>query len=142
MRLLNLELNNYRNCEDLSLDLDFDKVLIVGKNAQGKTNILESIFFLSALKSPRTSNNIEIINFNAELAEIHSNLIKADTSVELNYSYSKEKKRELKVNGMRTTPKNFKTVLKTVLFSTNDLLLLRGNPSDRRDWLDRAISQI
>ena len=77
MRLLNLELNNYRNCEDLSLDLDFDKVLIVGKNAQGKTNILESIFFLSALKSPRTSNNIEIINFNAELAEIHSNLIKA-----------------------------------------------------------------
>ena len=142
MRLLNLELNNYRNCEDLNLDLDFDKVLIVGKNAQGKTNILESIFFLSALKSPRTSNNIEIINFNAELAEIHSNLIKADTSVELNYSYSKEKKRELKVNGMRTTPKNFKTVLKTVLFSTNDLLLLRGNPSDRRDWLDRAISQI
>ena len=61
---------------------------------------------------------------------------------ELLFSYSLDKKRELALNKVRTTPKNFKTVLKTVLFSTADLLLLRGNPSDRRDWLDRAISQI
>ena len=55
------------------------------------------------------------------------------------FSYSNEKKRELAVNKVKTTPKNFKSVLKTVLFSTADLLLLRGNPSDRRDWLERAI---
>ena len=142
MRLLELKLTNYRNCMDLSLNLNSGKILIIGKNAQGKTNILESIYFLSALKSPRTSNNIEIINFNAEAAEIEAELVKANTSVTLDYSYSKEKTRILKVNGVKTTPKNFKQVLKTVLFSTNDLLLLRGNPSDRRDWLDRAISQI
>lgn len=142
MRLLDLNLKDYRNCKNLELNLDADKILIIGKNAQGKTNILESIYFLSVLKSPRTSNNIEIINFNSETAEISSNLIKADTSVELNYSYNREKSRSLKINGVRTTPKNFKSVLKTVLFSTNDLLLLRGNPSDRRDWLDRAISQV
>lgn len=142
MRLLELKLTNYRNCRDLSLNLNSGKILIIGKNAQGKTNILESIYFLSALKSPRTSNNIEIINFNAETAEIEAELVKANTSVTLDYSYSKEKNRILKVNGVKTTPKNFKQVLKTVLFSTNDLLLLRGNPSDRRDWLDRAISQV
>lgn len=142
MRLLELKLTNYRNCRDLSLNLNSGKILIIGKNAQGKTNILESIYFLSALKSPRTSNNIEIINFNAEAAEIEAELVKANTSVTLDYSYSKEKTRIVKVNGVKTTPKNFKQVLKTVLFSTNDLLLLRGNPSDRRDWLDRAISQI
>lgn len=142
MRLLELKLTNYRNCRDLSLNLNSGKILIIGKNAQGKTNILESIYFLSALKSPRTSNNIEIINFNVEAAEIEAELVKANTSVTLDYSYSKEKTRILKVNGVKTTPKNFKQVLKTVLFSTNDLLLLRGNPSDRRDWLDRAISQI
>lgn len=142
MRLLELKLTNYRNCRDLSLNLNSGKILIIGKNAQGKTNILESIYFLSALKSPRTSNNIEIINFNAEAAEIEAELVKANTSVTLDYSYSKEKTRILKVNGVKTTPKNFKQVLKTVLFSTNDLLLLRGNPSDRRDWLDRAISQV
>ena len=142
MKIKALKRTNYRNCKDLSLDLFSDKVLIIGKNAQGKTNILESIYFLSGLKSPRTSNNIELINFGAEKAEINCNMIKAETDVELDFSYSREKKRILSVNKVNTTPKNFKSVLKTVLFSTADLLLLRGNPSDRRDWLDRAISQI
>lgn len=142
MRLRDLKLTNYRNCKDLHLDLSCSKVLIIGKNAQGKTNILESIYFLSALKSPRTSNNIELINFEAEKAEINCNMIKVETDVELDFSYSNEKKRELALNKVKTTPKNFKSVLKTVLFSTADLLLLRGNPSDRRDWLDRAIAQI
>ena len=142
MRLKYLTLNNYRNCKSITLDLNFDKILIIGKNAQGKTNILESVYFLSTLKSPRTSNNQELINFNADNVEIHSDIIKADTDIELSFFYNREKSRELRVNTLKTTPKNFKSVLKTVLFATPDLLLLRGNPSDRRDWLDRAISQI
>ena len=142
MRLRDLKLTNYRNCKNLSLDLSYNKVLIIGKNAQGKTNILESIYMLSTLKSPRTANNVELINFDAEKAEINCNLLKADTDVELDFSYSREKKREIALNKVKTTPKNFKSVLKTVLFSTSDLLLLRGNPSDRRAWLDRAITQI
>lgn len=142
MRLRDLSLTNYRNCKDLTLDLRSSKVLIIGKNAQGKTNILESIYILSTLKSPRTSNNIELINFNADKAEINCNLLKNNTDIELDFTYSTEKKRELAINKVKTTPKNFKSVLKTVLFSITDLLLLRGNPSDRRDWLDRAISQI
>lgn len=142
MKLRDLSLTNYRNCKDLVLDLRSSKVLIIGKNAQGKTNILESIYILSTLKSPRTSNNIELINFNANKAEINCNLLKNNTDIELDFTYSNEKKRELAINKVKTTPKNFKSVLKTVLFSTTDLLLLRGNPSDRRDWLDRAISQI
>ena len=68
--------------------------------------------------------------------------MKSDTNIELDFLYTKEKKRELALNKVKTTPKNFKSTLKTVLFSTSDLLLLRGNPSDRRDWLDKAISQI
>lgn len=124
------------------MEFDSDKVLIIGKNAQGKTNILESIYFLSALKSPRTSNNIELINFGTEKFTIEADLIKAETEVNLKYIYTKEKTRELKINGVKSRPKDFKTVLKTVLFSTSDLLLLRGNPSDRREWLDRAISQV
>lgn len=142
MRLVDLKLTNYRNCKDLSLDFNSNKVLIIGKNAQGKTNILESIYFLSSLKSPRTSNSIELINFDAPKTEIEANIIKADTDIELAYTYTREKSRELKINRVKTTPKNFKSVLRTVLFSTSDLLLLRGNPSDRRDWLDRAISQV
>ena len=142
MKLVNLNLKNYRNCKDIFLNFDCNKTLIIGKNAQGKTNILESIYFLSTLKSPRTSNNLDLINFGEDKAEIISNVIKADTDIDLYFSYSSDKSRVLKVNDIKTSPKNFKSVLKTVLFSSNDLLLLRGNPSDRRDWLDRAISQI
>ena len=142
MKLRDIQLTNYRNCKNLNLCFDSNKILIIGKNAQGKTNILESVYFLSTLKTPRTSNNIELINFDSEKTEINCNLIKSNTNIELDYSYTKEKKRELLLNKVKTTPKNFKSVLKTVLFSTADLMLLRGNPSDRRDWLDRAISQI
>lgn len=142
MRLNKLHLKNYRNCKNLKLDFKKTKTLIVGKNAQGKTNILESIYFLSTLKSPRTSNIQELINFNENCFTLEADLIKANTDINLLYSYNIEKKRELKINKVKSNTKDFKSVLKTVLFSTTDLLLLRGSPQDRRDWLDRAISQI
>lgn len=142
MKLIDLKLKNYRNCKDIEIDMNSDKILIIGKNAQGKTNILESVYFLSCLKSPRTSTYTDLINFESEKAEINCNLIKSDTEIELDYSYTKEKNRELKINKVKSKIKDFKSVLKTVLFSSSDLMLLRGNPSDRRDWLDRAISQV
>lgn len=142
MKLLDLELKNYRNCRDLSLDLNSAKVLIIGKNAQGKTNILESIYFLSTLKSPRTVNNTELIEFGQDKFELSANVIKSSTDISLYYSYGQDKSKEIKLNGLKSKPKDFKQVLRTVLFSTSDLMLLRGNPQDRRDWLDRAISQI
>lgn len=142
MNLEKLKLTNYRNCEELELNFDKNKILIIGKNAQGKTNILESIYFLSCLKTPRTSNTTELVNFNKSYFKIEADIIKSNTNIDLSYSYTIEKKRELKINGTKSTIKDFKSVLKTVLFSTTDLLLLRGTPQDRRDWLDRAISQI
>lgn len=142
MKINKLKLKNYRNCIDIELDLNSKKILIIGKNAQGKTNILESIYFLSTLKSQRTSNNLELINFDNKFAEINAVVEKSNVQIELDYYNDKEKKREIKINKLKTRPKDFKNVLKTILFSTQDLLLLRGNPQDRRDWLDTAISQI
>ena len=142
MKLLRLELNNYRNCENILLDFSSKKTLIIGKNAQGKTNILESIYLLSDLKSPRTSTMTDLIKFNSENFNINAEIEKNNTEIELDFYYSQDKKREFKINKVKASSKNFKTVVKTVLFSTKDLLLLRGTPQDRRDWLDRAITQI
>lgn len=142
MKIKRLGLKNYRNCENVELLFPTKKTLIVGKNAQGKTNILESIFFLSDLKSPRTSTISDLIQFDKFQFEINAELEKNNTDIELDYFYNADKKKELKVNKVKTTPKNFKSVMSTVLFSTKDLLLLRGTPEDRRSWLDRAISQI
>lgn len=142
MILKKLKLKNYRNCKDLQLEFNDKKNIIIGKNAQGKTNVLESIYFLSTMKSERTSSITDLINFDEKLFNINCELVKNDTDIELDFIYTDEKKKETKINGVKTTIKEFKNVLKTVLFSTQDLLLLRGAPQNRRDWLDRAISQI
>lgn len=142
MKINTLELKNYRNCENVKLDFSCQKTLIIGKNAQGKTNILESIYLLSDLKSPRTSTLSDLIKFNTNGFDINANIEKNSTEIELDLSYNQEKKREFKINKVKSTAKDFKLAVKTVLFSTKDLLLLRGAPQDRRDWLDRAISQI
>lgn len=142
MKIKKIKLKNYRNYTEEEIIFNPFKNIIIGKNAQGKTNILESIYVLSCLKSSRTSNNNELIKFNSEFCEIESEIEKNNTNVELTFKYTAEKKRELKVNTLKTTAKNFKNIIKTVLFSTNDLLLLRGTPEDRRNWLDRAISQV
>lgn len=142
MKIARLGLKNYRNCENVCLDFSGQKTLIIGKNAQGKTNILESIYLLSDIKSPRTSTMTDLIKFGTDGFEINASVIKNNTDIELDFSYNIEKKREFKINKVKTRPRDFKLAVKTVLFSTKDLLLLRGTPQDRRDWLDRAISQI
>ena len=142
MKLIRLGLKNFRNCENISINFDKQKTLIIGKNAQGKTNILESIYLLSDLKSPRTSALSDLIKFGNDCFEINAYINKNNTDTELDFSYNTEKKRNFRINKVKSTAKEFKLGIKTVLFSTKDLLLLRGTPQDRRDWLDRAISQI
>lgn len=142
MRAKHLALNNYRNYKNIELDFNNNKTLIIGKNAQGKTNILESIYFLSTLKSPRTSNIKEFVNFDKNNFSAEITIEKSNTEIELGIEYNLDKPKVLKVNGLKTTSKNYKGVLTTVLFSTQDLMLLRGSPQDRRSWLDSAISQI
>ena len=142
MKIKRLGLKNYRNCEDIKIDFPARKTLIIGKNAQGKTNIIESIYFLSDLKSPRTSTISDLIQFSKDKFEINAEVNKNNTDIELDYLYTSDKKRELKINKVKTTPRNFKNTVTTVLFSTKDMMLLRGAPEDRRNWLDRAISQI
>ena len=142
MKLKSLKLINYRNYDNLEIDFCDFKNLIIGKNAQGKTNILESIYFLSNLKSVRTSNNFDLIKFETEKTEINAVIEKNNTNIEMDFSYNDEKKKTFALNKVKSTQKDFKQVLKTVLFSTEDLMLLRGSPEDRRKWLDRAISQI
>ena len=142
MKLKRLGLKNYRNCADVEMEFPTQKTLIIGKNAQGKTNILESIYLLSDLKSPRTSTLTDLIKFEQNKFEINAEIEKNNTDIELKFKYDTDKKREFEINRVKSTAKDFRLAVKTVLFSTKDLLLLRGAPQDRRDWLDRAISQI
>ena len=142
MRITGFELKNFRNCISIKREIDTEKTLIIGKNGQGKTNILEALYFLSTLKSPRTSNIKEFINFNADKFSVKANILKNDVESSIEVQYEMGQKKILLVNGIKVTTKEFRGFLKSVLFSSGDLMLLRGAPLDRRSWLDRAIIQI
>ena len=143
MKLTKLILKNYRNYENFEYEFSQNKTLIIGKNAQGKTNILEAIFYLCALDSNRIKKDLELITFNKDLASIKAEVNKNSTDIELEVIINPPKNKILKVNGLKKTKsKDFLRVLSSVNFSSSDLLLLRGEPQNRRKWLDLAIFQV
>ena len=143
MFVKSVELKNYRNYKDLKLNFTGNKILLIGKNAQGKTNLLESLYYLSCLNSARAKTDSELILWNENFARLKAEVIKNDMEKELEVLINPPKRKELKVNGIKKGKSSeFCTNLSVVSFSVNDLLLLRGVPEDRRNWLDMAISQI
>ena len=143
MKLTKLVLKNYRNYENFEYEFTKNKTLIVGKNAQGKTNILEAIYYLCALDSNRIKKDSELITFNKDFTSIKADVEKVDTELELEVLINPPKNKTLKVNGLKKTKsKEFLRVLSGVNFSSSDLVLLRGEPQNRRKWLDMAIFQV
>lgn len=143
MFIKSIELKNYRNYKDLKLEFSKEKILLIGKNAQGKTNLLEAMYYLSCLNSARAKTDSELIMWNEPAAKLKALVLKEDFEKELEVLINPPKRKELKVNGIKKSKSaEFCTNLSVVSFSVNDLLLLRGVPEDRRNWLDMAISQI
>ena len=143
MFIKSIELTNFRNYENLSLEFSSKKVLLIGKNAQGKTNLLESLYYLSCLSSSRAKTDSELILWNKDFSKLKAYILKNDIKKELEVLINPPKRKELKINGIKKSKSSeFCTNLSVVSFSVNDLLLLRGVPDDRRSWLDMAISQI
>lgn len=143
MFLKKISLKNFRNYESLEFDFKKNKTLFTGKNAQGKTNLLEAVYYLSALDSNRIKKDSELIKFNRESSSISGTVIKDGVEIDLDVFINPPKNKVIKVNGLKKNKhKDFVRVLSVVNFSSSDLMLLRGDPSDRRKWLDMAIAQV
>ncbi len=143
MRINRLEIKNFRNYSDVAVDFNSDKILFIGKNAQGKTNLLEAVYYLSSLDSLRAKTDSELIKWNEEICNIKADIKKFDVDINLEVTINPPNRKKLKVNGLnKNKSSEFISNLSTVCFTTNDLLLLRGAPEDRRKWLDLAISQV
>lgn len=143
MFIKKLLIKNFRNYNDIEISFNSNKILFIGKNAQGKTNLLESIYYLSALDSLRAKSDNELIRWGENYCSIKAEVKKFDIDIDLEIYINPPNRKKFKVNGLnKNKSSEFISNISTVCFTTNDLLLLRGTPDDRRKWLDLAISQI
>ncbi|MGX7197400.1 DNA replication/repair protein RecF [Enterococcus olivae] len=142
MRLNDLQLQNFRNYETLSLTFDKNLVIFLGENAQGKTNILESIFVLAMTRSHRTTNEQELIQWDSSQASVRGTVIKQHATVPLELFLTK-RGRKTKVNHIEQKKlSSYIGQLNVILFAPEDLSLVKGSPQLRRKFLDMEIGQI
>ncbi len=144
MKLNNIRLENFRNYADFSLDFDPSVNLIVGRNAQGKTNLLEAIGFLGSGKSFRTQKAAELVRFGANFAQIEGNVFSQEREQNLRWVlFDRPRPRQLYRNGTKKkTVAEIAGVLQSVLFCPEDLMVLKAGAAPRRRLADGAISQL
>ncbi len=144
MKLNDIRLENFRNYADFSLDFDPSVNLIVGRNAQGKTNLLEAISFLGSGKSFRTQKGAELVRFGADFAQIEGNVFSQEREQCLRWVlFDRARPRQLYRNGAKKkTTAEIAGVLQSVLFCPEDLMVLKAGAAPRRRLADAAISQL
>lgn len=143
MHVKNLRLINFRNYYNINIILNKKTNIFIGKNAQGKTNLIEAVYMCATGRSFRTSRDKEIINFNKNEAYIGSEISSRGYDNFIEIKMERGKLKRIRVN--KTELKNYKELkseLNVVVFSPDDLKLVKEGPNERRRFLDIEISQI
>ncbi|WP_210471450.1 DNA replication/repair protein RecF [Sporosarcina sp. 6E9] len=137
-----LALTNYRNYKTLDLSFSPQINVLIGENAQGKTNIMEAIYVLSMAKSHRTSNDRDLIRWDEEYGKIEGSVQRKYGRLPLELIISKKGKKA-RVNHLEQNRLSlYIGQLNVVMFAPEDLNLVKGSPSVRRRFLDMEIGQI
>ena len=141
MYIEKIRLQNFRNYENLEIDLNKNINIIYGENAQGKTNIIESIFLCAFGKSFRTSKEKEMIKFNEEKSLVEAFYQKKDRDGKIKIELGNKK--QISLNGIKI--KKLSELLgniNIVIFTPEDINILRDGPAKRRRFLDMMIGQL
>ena len=144
MNLRELSLRSFRNYEEVQLSFDPGVNLIVGDNAQGKTNLLEAISYLGSGKSFRAMKTAEMIRFGDDFAELQGKVFAQEREQNLRYLlFSGSRPRQIFRNGVKKkSVSELSGVLPTVLFCPEDLMILKMGSSQRRRFGDHALCQL
>ncbi len=143
MFLKTLSLRNFRNYKDIYVDFTAPKTILLGNNAQGKSNLLEAVELLATLKTHRTSRDKDLVNNQESFAQVSANL-KRETGVsQLILTLRRNGRRTVNLNSENLRRQmDFLGVLNAVQFSSLDMELVRGGPEGRRSWLDTLLVQL
>ena len=144
MRLNKLELRDFRNYEEAVLEFAPGVNLIVGNNAQGKTNMLEAIAYLGSGKSFRAQKSSEMVRFGADFADCQGKVFSQERDQTLRWViFNGARPRQVWRNGAKKkTASDISGVLQTVLFCPEDLMVLKAGPAARRRLGDLALCQL
>ncbi|PZO36229.1 MAG: DNA replication/repair protein RecF [Pseudanabaena frigida] len=147
MYLKSLHIKQFRNYIDQEVIFTDPKTVIVGNNAQGKSNLLEAVLLLATLRSHRVSKDRDLVRNGEAIAEIQAIAQRSRAlesyPVELVMRMRASGKRSLTVNSVtQTRHLDFLGNLNAVIFSSLDLDLVRGSPESRRNWLDTVLIQL
>lgn len=143
MYLQHLYLRNFRNYLEQEVKFEAQKTIIVGDNAQGKSNLLEAVELLATLKSHRTSRDRDLVKEGTIASQIDATVQRAYSSTDLSLILRKQGRRTAKLNHENLRRQmDFLGHLNAVQFSSLDLDLVRGSPENRRTWLDSLLIQL
>ena len=143
MFLQHLHLQSFRNYSSQSIAFCAPKTILLGDNAQGKSNLLEAVELLSTLKSHRTSRDRDLVQESSSTGRIKAQLRRDIATYSLDVVLRKGSRRTVAVNGETLKrQQDFLGHLNAVQFSSLDLDLVRGGPGDRRNWIDTLLVQL
>lgn len=143
MYINNLKLINFRNFEKLNIELSSGINVFIGDNAQGKTNILESIYYCSVGKSHRTSRDKELIKWNSMDAYINIYVCKERIDKNIEIKIFGDGKKGININSIKMTKlSDLLGVFNVVMFSPEDLKIVKESPSYRRKFLDIELCKL
>ncbi len=143
MLIKSLKLKDFRNYNDLYLEFENALNIIYGNNAQGKTNIIEAIFLCAAGRSHRTSRDAELIRNTASCYYIDLLIEKDKDEQEIEVRYSQEERKKIRINEIPIKRLgDLMGHLNAVMFSPEDLLIIKQGPAERRRFIDITLSQL
>ena len=142
MYLENLVLHDFRNYADLTINFSQGVNVLLGENAQGKTNLLEAIYVLALTRSHRTANDKELIRWQTTTATLQGRLHKSTGAVPLELELGRRGKRA-KVNHLEQAKlSQYVGNLNVIVFAPEDLSIVKGAPAVRRRFMDMEFGQM
>lgn len=139
MHVSRLRLRDFRNYERADLTLSTGAHLFLGANGQGKTNLVEAIGYLSTLSSHRVSSDAALVRAGAESALVQGELAHGSRRLDIEVRIQRSGSNRARVGARQIRTRELSRYITTVLFAPEDLALVRGDPSRRREYFDRLL---
>ena len=141
MRVVALGLRDFRNFERAELQLGPELNLIVGHNAQGKTNLLEAVYCLGGLGSPRSADPV-LVRDGSERAVLHARIARAHREVRIDMELRPRRGTRVLINGAAAPPGALPDACTSVFFGPDELSLIKGAPDGRRRFVDDVVVKL